>query len=118
MTCVAFGAPFPDIVWSSASQEITDYRNEDDPTINIYSFNLTDPTTGFILHASVLELCDATYNASLITDYRCTTVNALSETGRPRCGKNTTVFDIRPMSKSIILLCTPCACNLYCNCLN
>ena len=99
MTCVAFGAPFPDIVWSSSSQGINDYRNEDNPRINVYTFNLTDPTTGFLLRVSVLELCDATYNDSLVTDYRCTAVNGLSGSGRPRLGENTAVFDIRPMGK-------------------
>ena len=99
MTCVAFGAPFPDIVWSSSSQGITDYSEEDDPSVNIHTFNITDPTTGLVLRVSVLELCDATYNASLVTDYRCTTVNALSGSGRPRLGENTAVFDIRPTSK-------------------
>lgn len=101
MTCIAFGMPAPTIVWSSASQDINDYDALGDPRMNVHTFMMDDPLTGLPLSVSVLELCAATYNDSLVMDYRCTAVNALTDSSATALGENTAVFDISPMSESV-----------------
>lgn len=100
MTCVAYGNPAPNIVWSSNSQGISDYSTISNSMINVFSSVVNDPYTNLTFVYSVLELCAADYNDSLVTDYRCTTMNELStDPSRIPLGTNTAVFDIRPMSE-------------------
>ncbi len=103
MTCMAFGSPEPTIVWSSMSQSINDYSALADSSVNVNTFIVTDPLTNLPLSVSVLELCAATYNDSLVTDYRCTAVNSLTDSTQSSLGSNTAVFDITPKSELLSL---------------
>jgi len=98
MPCVAYGSPRPEIFWSSPSEGISNFQNEDSPSVNIYTTNITDPTTGAPLLLSILELCDTNYNTSLLT-IQCRAVNSLSGGGLPALGVDVHTFELSPISK-------------------
>ncbi len=81
-------------------QEIDDYASLNNAKTNVYTTVINDPS-GLPVVVSVLELCAATYNDSLVMDYRCTATNSLSGTPTFLGLSNTAVFDIVPISELV-----------------
>ncbi len=79
----------------SCLQEIDDYATLNNAENNVYTTVINDPN-GLPVVVSVLELCAATYNDSLVMGYRdrCIATNSLSGTTTFLGLSNTAVFDI------------------------
>ncbi len=85
-------------------QAINDYAAVANANTNVYTTVIND-SLGLPVVVSVLELCAANYNDSLVMDYRCTATNSLSGLPTILGLSNTAVFDIVPTSELVHDVC-------------
>lgn len=102
-TCVAYGSPRPQVWFGSEALGISNFNNEADPMINVYTEDVV--VQGYLFVAATLELCgsdsDVEFYERYLTEYECYTSNGA--VSNPPIGVQLVEFTIQPSRKSSIM---------------